>query len=120
MLTDLVFLSDLPLYAYEKPYLLLGFPDIPEDERTNFQFTTQKQIYVENVRGREQDFSVLAHGFTFLKHTSNCFLRSDHFERATKNENVVSAYLEECVALLKNQIKGSEVVCIDWRVSMKI
>ena len=116
MLTDLIFLSDLPLYDYEKPYILLGFPDIPEEKRTKSHFTAHKQIYVESIRGREEEFSIAKHGFTYLKHASECSLRPELFERETKDDSVVMAYLKECIELVRKQLGGAQAMCIDWRV----
>ena len=119
MLATLKFLSDLPLYDLEKPYELCGFPEVPQSNRTNFQFTNHNNTKLEDVRGQEKQYSIDRHGFAFVSHASSLDLKSQYFEHQTRNEAVVNKYLQECIELVKREMRANRVVCIDWRVRQR-
>lgn len=116
MLATLKFLSDLPLYDLEKPYELCGFPEVPQSNRTNFQFTNHNNIKLEDVRGQEKTCSIGRHGFAFVSHASSLDLKSQYFEHQTRDEAIVNKYLQECIELVKREMRVNRVVCIDWRL----
>ena len=119
MLATLKFLSDLPLYNLEKPYKLCRFPEVPQSNRTNFQFTNHNNIKLEDVRGQEKTCSIDRHGFTFVSHVSSLDLKSQYFEHQTRDEAIVNKYLQECIELVKREMGVNRVVCIDWRVRQR-
>ncbi|OCL09233.1 hypothetical protein AOQ84DRAFT_404936 [Glonium stellatum] len=116
MLATLKFLSDLPLYDLEKPYELCGFPEVPQSDRSNCQFTDHNNIKLEDVRGQENKYSINDYGFAFVNHTSSLDLKAQYFEHQNRNDAVVNTYLKECIELVKREIGADRVVCIDWRL----
>jgi len=115
MLATVGFLADLPLYHEEQPYELYGFPTKSSEVRTNCVLE-DKTVSVEDVRGKEQSFTLQGCGFKFIKHTSRCDLKADHFEIAPESNSVVDCYLNETLDLVKKEFKTDRVICFDWRV----
>jgi hypothetical protein len=113
----LTFLKRLQTYETIQPYELIGFPDIPEADRSNCVFETRYDIDVQNVRGHESLFTLSEHGFCFAKHSSKCLPTTvaDRFD-LTGNMPPV-AYIEETANFVKEKLNAENVICFDWRVS---
>ena len=115
-LTTLNFLSDLPIYKTEQPYELYGFPEQTSELQTNCRFDNVKDVVIHDVRDRMDEFTLDGAGFTFIRHTSQCELKAEHFETAPEGNDVVTAYLEETMNLVKGYLGADHIVCFDWRV----
>ncbi|KAL3426804.1 hypothetical protein PVAG01_00313 [Phlyctema vagabunda] len=101
--TTMNFLAREELYKYEKPYLLIfeppeGFP------RTNIRLDKRKDVILEDIRGREDKFSLAQHGFQLLKIESS--LRAQDFE---DDQQVTSTYLPEVAEALRKLLNASRV-----------
>lgn len=111
--TELEFLSNLPEYELNKPYLVLplvgsGFnPDL--DLRiTNIKLET-KPVTIQDMRGG--DFSVAKNGFQFIHHVCNTLAVTDLTE--------LKAHKSEMEQLLSQVFPDAErIVTWDYRVCM--
>jgi hypothetical protein len=120
MLTTLTFIEDNPLYNEEKPFRLVGFPNMPSDWQTNCKFVDQPNIVVLDARSHEKDFVLDDCGFKFIQHQSQCCLDIEEFGLSKKNSQNLVKYLEESILLAKQQLGISRVTCFDWRVCIII
>ncbi|KAH8591411.1 hypothetical protein B0O99DRAFT_690768 [Bisporella sp. PMI_857] len=116
MLTTLTFIEDNPLYNEEKPFRLVGFPNMPSDWQTNCKFVDQPNIVVLDARSHEKDFVLDDCGFKFIQHQSQCCLDIEEFGLSKKNSQNLVKYLEESILLAKQQLGISRVTCFDWRI----
>lgn len=119
MLTKLKYLSDIPLLEVEQPYELFGYPTLDSGKITNCEYSVVDDVQIQDVRDGILQYGLDTTGFTFLKHTSSCFVSADDFESAgndPNNERVVK-YLEETMSLVKHELCATKVICFDWRVS---
>ena len=117
MRTTLTFLEDLRRYEDEKPFRFVGFPSLPEEWQSNCKYIDQEDISVTDVRGNENDFSLVEAGFAFRRHQSACDLDLEHFDTRGKDISKLTAYLEESIALVRAELGEQRVMCFDWRVS---
>ena len=119
MLTKLKYLSDIPLLEFEQPYELFGHPTLDSGKITNCEYSIVDDVQIQDIRKGKLHCGLDTTGFTFLKHTSSCFMSADDFESAGNdldNERVVK-YLEETMGLVKHELCATKVICFDWRVS---
>lgn len=99
------------LYEREKPFQI--FIDIPKDavdqRYNNLEFENKEEIFFD-VRGREQEFGLDDHGFTYRHH----HFEFDDFEDRT---SVESRYLPMVEQFLRNELEDvGKVFFFDWRV----
>ena len=110
--SPLRFLDWQPIYTTEHPfvYTLPLQPGVPD---TNVVLRTYTDIPIHDVRGRELEFSLDHHGFTYVRDEA---LRGfDNFESKQAIENEV---LPAMKSLVKRVVEDAEgVFCFDWRVS---
>lgn len=109
-LQRLTYLKWEDIYNKVKPYQVLM--DVPEGvPRSNPVFEEGPEELVQDVRGRENDFNLDDHGFTFRKHV----LQTTDFTKQT----IEATYLNEVAQMLKRELSGAnEVVCFNWQVGV--
>ncbi|KAK7422004.1 hypothetical protein QQZ08_009725 [Neonectria magnoliae] len=111
-LASMNFIADLPLYHSEKPYNCQS-KDLPGGEITNLIFETNSGIVVQDVRGRQNEFTLKEHGFMFLDHESQV-------KAEVGSMDFIYQYLEETIALLKGQFQADKVICYDLRIRRNV
>lgn len=99
------------LYEREKPFQI--FIDIPKDavdQRYNNLVFEDKEETFFNVRGREHEFGLNNHGFTYRRH----HFEFDDFENRT---SVESRYLPLVEQFMRSELEDvGKVFFFDWRV----
>jgi hypothetical protein len=100
------FIRDLSLYEKEKPYNL-SYGTYNEGVATNVE-NEEKQVRVEDIRGRETEFSYEPHSFQCV--------RLPNFTALDGTEKNTLAYLEEIRSYLLNEFNADRVICYDIRV----
>ena len=91
-----------PIYAY------ITVPDTKERKRN---YTTQEyQVTVENVRGKEDQYSLDKSGFTFVKAESG-------LKDFTDDEKIAEEYYPESIELIKKITGAIRVVIFDHSTS---
>jgi hypothetical protein len=105
----LFYAKDSPLFAREKPYMILtGFDG--ESGATNIEWESKVSETLDDIRGREEDFTLDGQGFSFVSHQTSFLAWDDR--RA-----VEEAYLPEVERLIRDNVDGvDEVQIFDWRV----
>ncbi len=83
------FLARNDLYREEKPFSLRFEPE-REFPNSNITMEKHEDITVEDIRGREQDFSIEQNGFTIMPFDSH--MAYDDFDDERK---VIDVYLKE-------------------------
>jgi hypothetical protein len=104
----------LPKHELEKPYeILIDLQEAAKHvPRCNFSFE-EKECLIQDVRGKENEFSLDANGFTWKRFETSA---TDFQSR----ETIKDVYLREVEEFL-SRLLGSEikrVVVFDWRVSL--
>ena len=102
------------LFAKEKPVQVLdAHKAAPDQKAATITFHDNIVEEVEDVRGRESDFSIDVQGFEYYKHASK--VKPEQF----KDEDYVNEhYLPECEELLKERFEGVDRIhFLYWRVS---
>ncbi|PVH83828.1 hypothetical protein DL98DRAFT_615176 [Cadophora sp. DSE1049] len=116
MRTSLTYLDDLLHYDEEKPFRLVGFPEMPAKWQTNCKYIDHENVIVSDARDCLDAFKLENEGFIFLQHRSKCLLNLGEFDKSGKNEPDLTAYLEESIQLTKETFGVDRVTCFDWRV----
>lgn len=88
-----------------KPFYIVGADPAKGQTQTNIT-SIPKELVVENVRGKEDQYDLDTTGFKFIKHTSS--LKSFDDEEAIK-----SVYYPETIEVLKKHTGASRVVIFD-------
>lgn len=102
----------LPKHEIEKPYEILI--NLPEEARhlprSNFAFE-DVECLVQDVRGREQDFNLDTHGFTWRKFRTSI---RDFGDRS----QIEGTYLGEIEGFLRRELGENirKIQVFDWRV----
>jgi hypothetical protein len=110
---ELQYLKKLPLYTKEKPFQLFVpvAADAVDTRSTNLEFEAKEQTF-EDIRGREDAFSLDTHGFQTGVYPTR--LDSDMFG---DKEAVETRYFDEVREILRDVEGGyDEVFLFDWRV----
>ena len=111
--TRLDFLSRLPLYAHEKPYILIPPADNEQgweadDPRLqNIQFTSQP-VEVHDAR-LLASCSLSVNGFESFHHD---------YAKFQMTEESILEYRAETERILKEVLKADDVLCYDFRASI--
>lgn len=106
------FLDWQPVYKTEHPYVST-LPLQPGVPSSNIVLRTHTDIPIHDVRGRDSQFSLDQHGFTYVRDES--LKDFDNFASKVDIENAVLPAME---ALLRRIVDDAEgVFCFDWRVS---
>lgn len=117
------FLQWQPSYEEQKPYeIFASLPSFSDDNkakipRSNLVFEP-RTVPVRDVRGREADFTLDAHGFAFLRHAT---ATADLKDRDAVHEQ----YVPEMERFLRRHLAAEggsggrdvQTVCFDLRVS---
>jgi hypothetical protein len=109
------YLTDDPKYETEKPYDVV-FDIDDTNSKTNCDFTSLSNVPVVDARQQVEQLSLDTNGFVFLHRPSKTDLESLRAEVAKSHPEIVDAYLQEVMALVKNEFGAEVVVCFDWRV----
>lgn len=115
MSASFTFLSDLPLYQTEKPYTVYGQAP-PQLRPSNCEFTTVAGITVENIRGKEQEFSLSRDGFQYILAPSALSPEISDFLHQDALSEKAKAYLTETTSIAKKFLIAEKAICFDWRV----
>ena len=110
---EVQYLKRLALYAKEKPFQLFVpvAPDAVDTRSTNLDFEGRDQTF-EDIRGREDEYSLDSHGFQVGMHPTR--LDPDMFG---DRETVESRYFDEVREILRDVEGGyDEVFLFDWRL----
>lgn len=108
--TSMYFLARSTLYEHEKPYSLrfepeAGFP------RSNITMVKHEDIMIQDIRGREKDFSYEKNGFAILN--LNTSLAYEDFEDKQK---VIDVYLKDVADLLRDFLHAERVQIFEHTV----
>ena len=105
------FLSRLPLYQHEKPYLLLPSPEQnldPDQTRLdNLEYEYHDDIEIRDMRSRT-DLSIDSCGFEFSSHTS----KLNNFD----DPEDIETYRAETQQLLKKRFSADKVLTYEIRL----
>ena len=104
------FLADIELYKFEKPFAALVSPgtQVTDDQLNNLQWETHNDIVIDDIRGREDQFTLENCGFQLLKSPA----RNLSFAVVEDIEN----YKRETEVVLGNLLGASSVYCWEARV----
>lgn len=116
MRSGLKFLADLPRYDSEKPYFLVGFPDLPEEASTNCVFDTEVDIHLSDVRTLDEKPTLGAYGFEYFSHKSRLSLDTGAYIGDSYCQDTVDGYLSETLDLVQSRFPTSNIIVFDWRV----
>ena len=116
--TSMHFLEDNILYQSVKPYTIIfkppdGFP------KTNICLEEQSDIVVEDIRGRERDFTMDQAGFTIMELQSQLL-----YKEFSDDEKVIDVYLKEVADSLQKHLGAERVqiyehlVCSAYSISV--
>lgn len=109
--SSIKYIKDLELYEREKPFhILINIPpDAPDQRHTNLEYEDREEVF-HDVRGKEQDFNLDDHGFTY-RHHDFCF--EEYENRAAVEAN----YLPKIEQFLRAEVQDvDKVFFFDWRV----
>ena len=101
------FLSRHARYASEKPYTLRFTPSI-SFPRTNIETDHRAGLVIEDIRGKEKDFTLDRNGFMMMPFASA--LPYEDFQDKTK---VVDVYLREVLEKTCNLLKAEKVILLE-------
>ena len=108
---SLEFLADIPLYEYEKPYLVL-LPahdgSLADTRMDNLEWETHGNMLLRDIREHWNSLTIERCGFQAIVHQS-AFL---HFDSISN----LDAYRKETESLLRKRFRSSHVVCYDLKV----
>ena len=120
---SLSFLADHPRYKTEKPfYALLRAPpgfdvesitdeDAEAFRRNNNLDFSYRDVPIQNIRGREDQFHVEQCGFEIMHHSSAML------DRLMKSSEAIEAYKRETEETLKQKFDAEYAFCFEARVS---
>ena len=109
---SLTFLKWQDLFAKEKPIQVLDAHKAASDQKAATITFHDSVELVDDVRGRESDFSIDIQGFEYHKHASK--VKPHQFQ---DKDYVDAHYLPECEELLKERFEGVDRIhFLYWRV----
>ncbi|KAK0659147.1 methyltransferase CmcJ [Cercophora samala] len=116
-LTQIRYAKDLPLFQHEKPYVVLSELANSDSKfrQTNVELEFGKPQVIQDIRGREAEFTLDLNGFQICHHHSA-------LENWGNVKDIEDVYLPEVEALLRNEL-GSDVAVIkifDWRLRRNV
>jgi hypothetical protein len=101
------------LYSTEKPFQIFVSFDAGAGENirdTNIVFGQGTEEIIHDCRGKEGDFTLDEHGFSFVTHHSQMVSWDD-------SDTVKEVYLKEVEEVLRQQVDDvGQVFFFDWRV----
>lgn len=103
--------ADLEIFKTEKPYELYQVEGLPQSDLTNVVYEPHNiACQLEDIRGRESNFSLHEHSFCYMKHTSQV--------PVVEEDDMMHPYATEVNGLLKQMFNTPHVICYDVRVSI--
>ena len=102
------------LFEKEKPYQIVSenIPELDDLARSNIEMVEGPEELIEDIRGREEEFSLDEDGFQIITHR---FRTVDY----QNNNEVETVYKPEIERLLKQHVAGvDKVVFFNWRVCL--
>lgn len=108
---SLDFLSPLTLYETQKPYRIFS-QDLAAHgrPRSNIELEKHQGIFIHDIRGREDQFSLDEHGFQPISHT----IKFTAFDDPAR---ISGEFLDEVEELIMNNIPGVKGLYLyDWKV----
>lgn len=109
------FIADLPQYDHEKLFEIWRETE-PNVPKSNCEFQELDGIKLHNMRTANIRLDYDTTGFKYLHAPSAAALRDIDCVENEDNPRL-SAYLEETIAIAKEQFNSDQVICFDWRVS---
>ena len=109
--SSIKYIKDIELYKKEKPFqILIDIPKHAPDQRhTNVVYEEREEIF-NDVRGKEQEYSLDDHGFTYRHYD---FAFDEYQDRAA----VEAKYLPKLEEFIKREVQDvDKVFFFDWRV----
>jgi hypothetical protein len=103
------YIRNLERYKDEKPYMIAEADHVPENKRSNIELEWHDNVPVEDVRGRESDFTIEHNSFEFVKLGSSV---------PFPDAGSVSAYVESVAELLRQRLQADKVICYDTTVNI--
>ena len=108
IIVRLQYLKDDPLYDTSKPIQVT--PPFPRSSRTNVQLTPGPTEILNDVRGREDQFTLDNNGFRYVHAPTN-------FKDWSSQPQIAKEFLPEMEELLKREVDGcDEVIFYDARI----
>jgi hypothetical protein len=111
--TKLYYLAPLEKYLTTKPYFV-NWPvhDTPGAEQTNLSHKIYNDIYINDIRGSENEFRIDTQGFQLVSHSTA--LTNDDFE----DDSVIRAkYYPEIENLIKTTLGATRVLVFEHTVN---
>ena len=105
------FLEKDELYETEKPYSLMVEPG-EHFPRTNFKLHEPAGLMIQDVRGRQHEFSIERNGFKLIRLESQ--MTYDDWDN---EEKTLAVYLDEAVEALKSSLGATRVQIYEHLVS---
>ncbi|KAI6080634.1 hypothetical protein F4821DRAFT_251111 [Hypoxylon rubiginosum] len=103
--------ADLEIFKTEKPYELYQVEGLPQSDLTNVVYEPHNiACQLEDIRGRESNFSLHEHSFCYMKHTSQV--------PVVEEDDMMHPYATEVNGLLKQMFNTPHVICYDVRRRM--
>jgi hypothetical protein len=111
--TNLNYFKWDPLFQTEKPYQILM--DVPDGcPSSNFEFEAAPAQTIQDLRGRESEFSLDENAFAVRRHPLDRVGM-----KVWTRESVEGVYHKEVERILREEVEGMvECVVFDWRVCM--
>lgn len=110
-LVDATLSYAIPPSDGSKPYSYAYITDPDTKERKRNYTTQEYQVTVENVRGKEDQYSLDKSGFTFVKAESG-------LKDFTDDEKIAQEYYPESIELIKKITGATRVVIFDHSTSL--
>ncbi|KAK6953329.1 hypothetical protein Daesc_005632 [Daldinia eschscholtzii] len=99
---------DLEIFKNEKPYELYQVEGLAEDELTNVVYEPHNiAAQLEDIRGREGEFSLHEHSFCYMRHISQV--------PVVEEKDMIHPYAAEVNSLLKEIFNTPHTICYDVR-----
>jgi len=105
------YLKNLELYKREKPFqILIDIPeDAPDQRSTNLEYE-DKEVEFQDVRGKEQAYTLNDHGFTYRHYDFG-------FDEYEDREAVEKRYLPKVEDFIRKEVDEVDKIFIfDWRL----
>ena len=106
----ILFIQPLQRYDFEKPFVILDMPDIPEDESTNLAFD-EHPVKLHNMRTQKDKLSLEHDYFCISEHKTNV--------RNFRNLAAIKDYGSEVAEILSGLTSAHRIICSDYGVSIQ-
>jgi hypothetical protein len=115
MLATLSYIAESSVYKDQKSFEIIGLTseEVSNERCTNVVYETQNAVSVTDTRSLKKPVSLDAHGFKCINHTSKYIADARPFNSADENHGTVNSFLEETVAMTKEELGASAVYVHD-------